>query len=885
MRCPAVLTLTLLLSSAACAQRPHDTVGTRPVAPDTALVRAIAEQLRETARLPGLGIAAMRDDRIVYAAGFGVRDLQRGTPVDTATQFGAASVSKVIAATAALRLYQRGAFDLDLPVRRAFPDFPDPSDGITPRRLAAHLSGLPHYDSPESMPPDGRFERARDALAVFARAPRAGAPGERYHYSTHGFTLLSAMMEAAEAKPILDILDTEVLRPLDMPGTGPMRKDRPTAAMTSIYDRTNGHPGPVENPLDFSYSWAGAGLRSTPADLVRMTRGYFNGFLHDSVVQLAFAEQQAADGTPTGVGFVWRVGTDWRGRPIAHHAGVNSGARSVVMMFREERSAIAVQTNITWRSSIESTAMVFAEALFASAPRREPVTVAGTWRGTFAGSPATGTWHIVGDTGSISTPDALGRLFDADGMRVDRLPVRAIRDGLYALITPWGVYPLRLAYHADGPRGHVALASREWVMEADGLLTCAPTAETFVDYYASIAVRESPFEDFAGTHRLTAEEAGRRNHWRFAYGADRRLSSVTFALGTSPRVPNHTANYFSEAPVIEICYRGDSLEVRHFRDAHGNPILVRGNVAEERYRLDSLGYRSSLTFHDADGAAVENGWGIARYAWTIGKDGHVIEERVNAAGAPAAIRPGFPFHRVRLRFGPNGWLALMDNIDADGRLVQNPLNAAQDRLEYRADGHAHAWNVYDAREERAEGNGPRVARGLMSYDDDGLESGEQYENRTGAPMTNAYGFTMTRSAFDRFGNMLSRVNHDRDGRPLNNPRTGYAGYFLTWDSTGRLQRRLEYRDADGRPAIHRERGHHAVVERHDAAGNVAEMRYEDADGRLVNRLDNGVAMIRLAYDARRRVTERRFLDADGRPVVVNGSAIVTYEYRPDGYRR
>lgn len=181
-----------------------------------------------------------------------------------------------------------------------------------------------------------------------------------------------------------------------------------------------------------------------------MTRAYFDGFLPDSIVRFALREQRATDGTPTGVGFGWRVGTDWRGRPIAHHAGVNS-------------SSIAVQTNIRWISAIELTAMVFAEALFGSDREgRRTLSTKGTYRGTFAGEPASGTWSIAGDTGSISVPKVFGRLLDGETARVDRLPVRAIRDGVYALITPWGLYPLRLDERNGQVTGEVSVASRAW---------------------------------------------------------------------------------------------------------------------------------------------------------------------------------------------------------------------------------------------------------------------------------------------------------------------------------------------------------------------------------------------------------------------------------------
>jgi CubicO group peptidase (beta-lactamase class C family) len=302
---------------------------------DSLLVTEIAELLRVTARLPGLSVAAMRDQRVVYARGFGMRDLSAGLPVDSSTQFNAASVSKVITATAALRLYSRGMLDLDLPVRRLLPGFPDSTGGITPRRLAAHLSGLPHY-GPGSNASAQRYDRASTALGVFANAPRIGAPGERYHYSTHGFTLLSAMLEAVTSQRILDIIATEVTGPLDMPSTGPDHRERTSPHRAESYERVNGQLRHLPQHREYSYSWAGAGLRSTPADLVRMTRGYVNGLLPDRAVQVAFSEQHAHDGTPTGVGFGWRIGTDWRDRRIAHHAGSNDGARSIVLLFRDE---------------------------------------------------------------------------------------------------------------------------------------------------------------------------------------------------------------------------------------------------------------------------------------------------------------------------------------------------------------------------------------------------------------------------------------------------------------------------------------------------------------------------------------------------------------------
>lgn len=430
---------------------------------DTALAAELGAMLLDAAALPGVSVAALREGRVVYARGFGYRDLARRLPVDSGTAFRAASVSKVVAVTAALALYQRGVFDLDRPVARLLPGYPDPTGGITARRLAGHLAGLPHYESGART--DGRYYRtAREALGIFRDAKPVGVPGAQYHYSTHGFTLLSAMMEAAADKPILDILADEVLTPLGMGRTGGEQRQALPPHMTVLYQRDQSGFVPLAQPIDYSYSWAGAGLLSTPSDLVRMTMAYFDGMLHDSTVRMALTPQRTADGADIGVGFGWRVGTDWRGRRIAHHAGVTPGTRSVVVMYPDRRISVALMTNRIWTSSIESTAMVLLEALTASDRRGPHPTIATGWTGHFDGDPVTGRLRLSGGSGTITVPPALRALFARDGFSPDSLRLRAIRSDLYALVTPWGLYPVTVEAAADRLRLRTNLGSREWVI-------------------------------------------------------------------------------------------------------------------------------------------------------------------------------------------------------------------------------------------------------------------------------------------------------------------------------------------------------------------------------------------------------------------------------------
>lgn len=457
----ALVSLTVWLHPTAMQSQPAT-----PAHPDSVLAATLMQDLLRVARLPGLSAAALDGGRVRFARGAGYRDLGRRLPVDSSTRFGSASVSKVVTATAALRMMQDGRFDADEPVSTHFPDFPGGAR-LTPRLLAAHLGGIPHY-GPGSMPSDRRHVWASHALQEFAGARRVGAPGERSVYSTHGITLLSAVMEQRARQPILALLAQEVFVPFDMPSSGGLFVDSLSPQEARLYARQGDSLRMLPGPRNLSYAWAGAGLLQTPADLVRMTRAYFNGALNAASLATAFTEQRTTAGVGTGVAFVWRVETDWRGRALAHHAGANNGTRSVLLMRRDEGRSVALMTNVEWTASMDGTANLLLEALFDSAPRRRPIQRSGRWQGMLDSTSVQGEWVISGDSGWVSTPDALrARFLQSGGVSADRLPLRAIRDDLYALVTPWGLYAFDITGRDAGRlEARVRLGTQQWTLRS-----------------------------------------------------------------------------------------------------------------------------------------------------------------------------------------------------------------------------------------------------------------------------------------------------------------------------------------------------------------------------------------------------------------------------------
>src|SRR5881409_4279197 len=104
---------------------------------------------RLATQIPGVQVAVAVNGKLVWSEGFGYADAERQQPVTRETQFRIGSVSKPLTATAVVLLYERGKLDLDAPVQRYVPSFPDKGYPITTRQLAGHLAGIRHYRGDE----------------------------------------------------------------------------------------------------------------------------------------------------------------------------------------------------------------------------------------------------------------------------------------------------------------------------------------------------------------------------------------------------------------------------------------------------------------------------------------------------------------------------------------------------------------------------------------------------------------------------------------------------------------------------------------------------------------------------------------------------------------
>lgn len=126
------------------------------------------------------------------------------------------SISKPIAVTAVMTLFDQGEFKLDDPLQKFFPPFTgDGRDAVTMRHLLTHVSGLP-----DQLPENNALRKKHASLAEFAdqalRTPLHFAPGSKYEYSSMAILLATRVAELLSGTDILTLVDRAVLRPLKM---------------------------------------------------------------------------------------------------------------------------------------------------------------------------------------------------------------------------------------------------------------------------------------------------------------------------------------------------------------------------------------------------------------------------------------------------------------------------------------------------------------------------------------------------------------------------------------------------------------------------------------------------------------------------------------------
>ena len=236
----------------------------------------VRERMRRT-RLPGVSLALVRGEEVLYARGFGFRNLERRFPATPTTAYGIGSITKSFTALGILQLVEAGKLSLEDPVEKFLPLKIRPlGEPIRIWHLLSHTSGIPALAYAEA---ELRWEQGTGgkplSLATVedfvAWLNGAGdwvetKPGERWFYLNEGYILLGGIIEKLSGLSYAEYVRKKILEPLGMANTGFLGEEVPELATPYVVPQ-EGQPRPGKiRPIPIGSDGA---LVSTVLDLAK----------------------------------------------------------------------------------------------------------------------------------------------------------------------------------------------------------------------------------------------------------------------------------------------------------------------------------------------------------------------------------------------------------------------------------------------------------------------------------------------------------------------------------------------------------------------------------------------------------------------------------------
>jgi CubicO group peptidase (beta-lactamase class C family) len=352
----AMFTLVAQLDPVVCSEgnsRPQDL----QIRQSARLLDRWIDSVVDFERLPGLSIAVVHDQELVYARAFGYADVDRRLRATPGTVYSICSMSKMFTAVAVMQLRDAGELNLDDPVSNYLPWFAPEGETaanpITFRDLLRHSSGLPceldHtvWDEPERLFP------ARDELVARAKQLKLTYPvNTKFNYSNLGYSLLGEVVSLVSGQSYEDYVQQHILDPLDMKDTvlfPPPQRMR--GKLATGYSHTPRQPGPRTALADCepgAFAPAG-GYYSSVQDMAKWAMWQFRvqeGGDERILSRRALEEMQTVQWPDPkwGLGFTyyWIGDLDLYG----HQGGcAKSGFKAQFILCPEEKMAVVVLFN------------------------------------------------------------------------------------------------------------------------------------------------------------------------------------------------------------------------------------------------------------------------------------------------------------------------------------------------------------------------------------------------------------------------------------------------------------------------------------------------------------------------------------------------------------
>ncbi|MCS7364171.1 MAG: serine hydrolase [archaeon GB-1867-035] len=331
-------------------------------------IENIITDLMTKTRTPGLSIAIVKDGKLLYAKGFGARNLEENLPATPHTLYGIGSCTKSFTALAIMQLVQDGKISLDDPASKYIPlkiglkDKP-----ITIHHLLTHSTGIPSLGTAELLIPKmlGRDEKwiplssYNDFYRLINGAQNeiVDEPGKRFFYFNAGYTMLGHIIEKVTKMEFEDYIREKILKPLEMHRSTFTREEfeKEPDKMTPYWRDKGGKLIPVKHPFH-KLIYAPGGLLSSVIELsnyliANINKGKFeevelvNSELIEEM-QKIHVERPPGPFGRQGYGYGWGVVENFLGYKLVAHSGSTGMSSANLAFIPELKIGVAIASNV-----------------------------------------------------------------------------------------------------------------------------------------------------------------------------------------------------------------------------------------------------------------------------------------------------------------------------------------------------------------------------------------------------------------------------------------------------------------------------------------------------------------------------------------------------------
>lgn len=214
---------------------------------------------------PGMAVAVVQDNKVLFQKAYGVKSLQSKEPVNEQTIFSIGSVSKAFTAVGIMLLVQKGKIALDDPIKKYMKNMPATWGEITIRQFMTHTSGIPDVKGEKDK---ASFETT---LKEVGKQPLSFSPADKkQQYNNFNFAILGQLIATVSGMPYSDYMTTHVFKPLQMNRTGvlPNAKNVATGHLnkSGTWKEMTSHFAPGD------YGVPSGGLQTTLTDFIKFSQ-------------------------------------------------------------------------------------------------------------------------------------------------------------------------------------------------------------------------------------------------------------------------------------------------------------------------------------------------------------------------------------------------------------------------------------------------------------------------------------------------------------------------------------------------------------------------------------------------------------------------------------